>query len=225
MKLDLLYLIKKAMLSRNSFELGVLRLMKTEFVNFENSANAAKLTEVEESKIIIKMIKQRKDSVEQYNKANRSDLAEKELIINDNKIAIDLGINNLCAVTNNINEEYFIINGKPLKSINQYYNKMLAKYKSDLPKNVYTSNKIRKLTNKRNDKIKCELHKVTKYLVSWCEEHNVSNIIIGYNKEWKNECNMGKKNNQKFIQIPYLDLLNTLKYKARLVGIDIILTE
>jgi len=78
MKLDLLYLIKKAMLSRNSFELGVLRLMKTEFVNFENSANAAKLTEVEESKIIIKMIKQRKDSVEQYNKANRSDLAEKE---------------------------------------------------------------------------------------------------------------------------------------------------
>lgn len=153
------------------------------------------------------------------------EVTEKELIINDNKIAIDLGINNLCAVTNNINEEYFIINGKPLKSINQYYNKMLAKYKSDLPKNVYTSNKIRKLTNKRNDKINCEIHKVTKYLVSWCEEHKVSNIIIGYNKEWKNECNMGKKNNQKFIQIPYLDLLNTLKYKARLVGIDIILTE
>ncbi len=78
MKIDLLALIKKAMLSRNTFELGVLRLMKTEFVNFETAANSTKLTDVDEAKIIMKMIKQRKDSVEKYNEANRSDLAEKE---------------------------------------------------------------------------------------------------------------------------------------------------
>ena len=78
MKIDLSYLIKNAMLSKNSFELGVLRLMKTEFVNFETSVNATILTDIEESKIIIKMIKQRKDSIEKYNDANRNDLAEKE---------------------------------------------------------------------------------------------------------------------------------------------------
>lgn len=78
MKIDVLALIKRAILTRNRFELGVLRLMKTEFVNFETAANATKLTEDDESKIIMKMIKQRKDSVEQFNKANRTDLAEKE---------------------------------------------------------------------------------------------------------------------------------------------------
>ena len=76
--IDLLCLIKKAMLARNTFELGVLRLMKTEIVNFENSVNATKLTDSDETKIIIKIIKQRKDSVEKYNEANRNDLAIKE---------------------------------------------------------------------------------------------------------------------------------------------------
>lgn len=153
------------------------------------------------------------------------DVIEQPLKTNNNKIAIDLGINNLCTITNNIHKKYLIINGKPIKSINQYYNKKLAEYKSNLPKNVYTSNKIKKLTEKRNNKIKCEMHKITKKIVDYCELHNISTIIIGYNKEWKNECNMGKKNNQKFIQIPYLELINTLKYKARLKGINIILTE
>jgi len=78
MAINLLALIKKAMLTRNTFDLGVLRLLKTEIVNFENAANATKLTDADETKIIIKMIKQRKDSVEKYNEANRNDLAIKE---------------------------------------------------------------------------------------------------------------------------------------------------
>jgi putative transposase len=153
------------------------------------------------------------------------EVTEKELKINNNKISMDMGVNNLFAVTNNINEEYFIINGKPLKSINQFYNKKLAEFKSLLPKDVYTSRRIKRLTEKRNSKIKCEVHKITKTLVKWCEIHNVSEIIVGYNKEWKNDCKMSKVNNQKFIQIPYLELINTLTYKARLKGINITLTE
>jgi putative transposase len=153
------------------------------------------------------------------------EITEPSLKINDNKISIDLGVNNLCAITNNIHQKYLIFNGKPIKSINQYYNKKLSEYKSNLPKNIYTSNKIKKLTEKRNNKIKCEIHKITKNIVKYCESHDISTIIVGYNKEWKNECRMGKKNNQKFIQIPYLELINTLMYKARLEGINMILTE
>jgi putative transposase len=153
------------------------------------------------------------------------EVKEKELKQNNNYIGIDFGINNICAVTNNIGKEFFIINGKSIKSINQYYNKRLAELKSNLPKDVFTSRKIRRLTEKRNNKIHCEIHKLTKYIVNYCETHNISKIIIGYNKDWKNESNMGNVNNQKFIQIPFLELINTLKYKARLEGIDMELTE
>lgn len=153
------------------------------------------------------------------------DVIEKELKQNNNKISIDLGINNICTITNNIGKEFNIINGKPLKSINQYYNKKLSELKSNLPKNVYSSRRIKRLTEKRNNKIKCEIHKLTKCIVDYCEIHNISNIIIGYNKNWKDECNIGKRNNQNFIQIPFLELINTLKYKARLEGIELTLNE
>jgi putative transposase len=153
------------------------------------------------------------------------EMVEKPMKSNNNKIAIDLGVNNVCSITNNIKEKYLIINGKPLKSINQFYNKKLAEFKSELPLNIYSSQKIKKLTNKRNNKIKCEIHKISKKIVNYCDFHDISTIIVGYNSEWKQECDMGKKNNQNFISIPYLELLNMLKYKARLSGIDMILTE
>lgn len=144
---------------------------------------------------------------------------------NNNKISIDIGVNNLCAITNNIGNDFFIINGKPLKSINQYYNKRLADLKSLLPQKIYSSKRIKILIEKRNNKIKCELHKISKCIVNYCETHDISIIIIGYNKNWKDECNIGKRNNQNFIQIPFLELINTLKYKARLEGIELMLNE
>lgn len=78
MKTELLSLIKKAMLSKNEVELRVLRLIKTEFMNFETAKNATELTPVKEIEILNKMIKQRKDSVEKYKEAHRFDLAEQE---------------------------------------------------------------------------------------------------------------------------------------------------
>jgi IS605 OrfB family transposase len=154
------------------------------------------------------------------------DVKESELKTNKNLIGIDLGINNLCAITNNIpGEKYFLINGKPIKSINQYYNKKLAEFKSLLPKEIYSSRGIRRLTTKRNNKIRCEIHKITRKIVEYCLSVNISTIIVGYNKEWKDECNMGKKNNQKFVQIPFLELLNILTYKARLKGITVVTHE
>ena len=78
MKNELLSMIKKAMLSKNQLELDVLRLIKTEFMNFETAKNATVLDEAAEIKILMKMVKQRKDSIVEFQKANRLDLVEKE---------------------------------------------------------------------------------------------------------------------------------------------------
>lgn len=142
---------------------------------------------------------------------------------NNNYACIDLGIDNLATLIFT-NSKPIIINGKPLKSINQYYNKRLSELRSkqDLSnRNKHMTNKIYSLINKRNNKINDYLHKSTHYIVNQLVYNNISTLVIGYNKNWKQDTNMGKKNNQKFVQIPFLTFINQLKYKCRLVGIDV----
>lgn len=146
----------------------------------------------------------------------------------DNKqyCGIDLGINNLMTVTSNkkgINP--LVVNGKPLKSINQYYNKTKAKYQSELPKNIHTSKRIDKLTFKRNNKINDYLHKSTDYITKFCLENKLNTIVIGYNEFWKQKVNIGRVNNQKFVHIPFEKMLDMLKYKCQKYGINIVTNE
>ena len=149
---------------------------------------------------------------------------------NQRYMSIDLGINNLCTLGTNCKDvkENVIINGKPVKSINQYYNKQVAKYKSiqskSKGKTAYT-NKLRILRIKRENKLNDYLHKTSRYIVNHLVSNNINTLIIGYNKEWKQEANIGKVNNQKFIQIPYLKLVNQLQYKCKLAGINVIIQE
>jgi putative transposase len=152
---------------------------------------------------------------------------EKELINSTNKLAIDLGVNNVCTITNNFNEKPLIVNGRGVKSINQYYNKKKAKLQSNLQENQnkYTSNKINNLTLKRNNKIKHYLHHVSKLVINQAKNNNVSEIAIGYNENWKQNINIGKRNNQNFVQIPYLILIKQIEYKAKLSGISVLLNE
>jgi len=137
---------------------------------------------------------------------------------------IDLGLNNLMAVAMPAGEN-FIINGKPLKSNNQYYNKTLAKYRSELPKGVYTSKKIQRLNLNRENKITAYLHQASRLLVDKLIENNVNLLIIGYSKGMKQGINIGKKNNQKFVYIPYLKLIEMIKYKCELEGIEVVIQE
>lgn len=155
----------------------------------------------------------------------KSDIKNK--MQSDNKLAIDLGINNLATITNNFNSTPLIINGKPLKSINQYYNKKKAKIQSQLIKNhnKYTSKALQTLTLKRNNKIKWSLHNCSKHIINYAISNNVSEIAIGYNTFWKQKVNLGTKNNQSFVQIPFNTFLNQLKYKAELNGISILFNE
>lgn len=139
---------------------------------------------------------------------------------NDRYSSIDLGLNNLATVGSNILKP-FIINGKPLKSINQYYNKKLAKLRS----NKNSKSKIHSLCNKRNNKIKDYLHKSSRYIVNHLVSNEINTLVVGYNKGWKQDINIGKINNQKFVNIPYLMFVNMLKYKSEMAGIKFILNE
>lgn len=141
--------------------------------------------------------------------------------------AIDLGVDNLVTMTNNIGANPIIINGKGIKSINQYYNKRLAKEKSLLKirHGKDWSKKLDSITFKRFQRIKNYMHNTSSYIVKWCKQNNVHTLVVGLNKEWKQESTMNKMSNQNFISIPYNMLLQQLKYKCENLRIKYIETE
>ena len=145
---------------------------------------------------------------------------------NNRYASIDLGLNNLMTVGSNCMPP-FIINGRPLKSMNQYYNKELARKKAELIKTEgkYTSKKIQSLHLKRNNKVNDYIHKATTVLVNQLVSNKISNLVIGYNKGWKQDINIGTRNNQNFIQIPFYKVISQLEYKCNLVGIKVSLQE
>ena len=151
----------------------------------------------------------------------------KELLQDNNRYcAIDLGINNLATVGSNCIKS-FIINGKPLKSINQYFNKEKARLQSQLTREqkTYTSKKLQTISLIRKNKINDYLHKASRYIINHLVSNNVNTLVIGYNPEWKQEINIGKVNNQKFVSIPHQRFIQMLTYKAELVGINVIVNE
>ena len=144
---------------------------------------------------------------------------------NGNFASIDLGLNNLMTVVTSVNEKPLIINGLPLKSINQRFNKRSSKIKSELflKNKKYSSKKLFNITNKRNNKIKDYLHKSSTFLVNYLVSNDITNLIIGYNENWKQNINLSKKNNQNFVSIPFYILINQIQYKCKLKGINVIL--
>ena len=142
----------------------------------------------------------------------------REMLGNKGRCAsIDLWVNNLVTLASNCFNP-LIINGKPLKSINQYYNKVTSKLKK-------TSYSRKKLWNRRKNKINDYLHKTSRYLVNHLVSNGIDTLVIGYNKEWKQETKLGKVNNQNFVSIPFQRLIEMLSYKCKLVGIKVIIQE
>ena len=144
---------------------------------------------------------------------------------NQRVASIDLGLNNLATVVTNDGDNPILISGKKIKSINQYYNKITSQKKALLPYNVFTSKSLDRLWLKRNNKISYEIHKITKFLANYFDERDVSKVIIGNNSGWKNGINLGKRNNQNFVNIPYSKFINQLTYKCQLLGITVITRE
>ena len=153
------------------------------------------------------------------------EVEENRLKQNQRVADIDLGLNNIAKVVTNDGDNPILISGKKIKSINQYYNKMTSKKKSLLPYNVFTSKPLHRLWLKRNNKISYQIHKITKFLANYFDERDVSKVIIGNNSGWKNGINIGKINNQNFVNIPYAKFINQLTYKCQLLGITVIVRE
>lgn len=149
---------------------------------------------------------------------------EQDLKLNKEHIlSIDLGLNNLITAVNNNGCKPFIIKGGMIKSINQYYNKQLAYFRSiENKKGNFTDTKrIKKLHLIRNNKIKTLFHRISKNIIGYCIQNDIGTITIGYNKGWKQNINIGKRNTQNFVQIPLLKLVKQIEYKSELIGIKV----
>ena len=144
---------------------------------------------------------------------------------NSRYFSIDPGLNNIVSIYNNIGIRPLLYNGRPIKSINQYYNKTNAKLRSELPNNVKSSKRLKQLSLKRNNKIDYEMHKISSHIINEAVKNNISKIFIGNNIGWKNEINIGRRNNQNFVNIPHTKLFRQLSYKGLLKGIEVIFTE
>ena len=152
-----------------------------------------------------------------------------DTVLQDNGriMSIDLGLDNLATVVTNTGLQPMLVNGKGLKSINQYYNKRKAYYQSiakQMNGKNYT-NRLHQLTRKRNFKIDDTIHKISRFIVDIASENDITTIVIGNNKNWKQSSSLGKQTNQSFVTIPHRKLIKQIVYKAQLQGIRVICTE
>lgn len=149
-----------------------------------------------------------------------------QLVDSEAIAGVDIGLNNLAAVTSNQKGfKPFLINGRPVKAVNNFYNKKKAELQSHLKGNRKTSNRIQCLSTKRGFKIDDYLHKSSRLIINRLVESNISTLVIGKNENWKQELNIGKVNNQNFTTVPHARFIEMLTYKAQLVGIKVVITE
>ena len=150
---------------------------------------------------------------------------EYELKENNNRYAsIDLGLNNIVALSSNVCNS-ILYNGRPLKSVNRYYNKHKAELQSKLGINKYTSKRINRLTFRRNNKIKDYMHKLSSAIIQYMEANTLNTLIVGKNDGWKTNICIGRVNNQNFVSIPFNMLISMLEYKCKLAGINVVIVN
>lgn len=144
----------------------------------------------------------------------------------ENGLGIDLGIDNLCTCVTN-NGKSFIIDGRKLKSINQYYNKINAKLQSikDKQKIERTTLRQKRIARRRNNRIEDYLSKAARIIISYCLNNDIGKLVLGYNDDFQRNSNIGSINNQNFVNIPYGKLRDKLIYLCKLYGIEFKLQE
>jgi putative transposase len=146
-------------------------------------------------------------------------------------MSIDLGVDNLATITTNTGMAPFLLKGGNVKSVNQYYNKMKAHFYGILrqgksqKEGLFSSKRLVKLDAVRYRKLKDLFHKASFFMSELASFEEIDTIVIGHNKGWKQNSDMGKKNNQKFVQIPFNLLISMIQYKAEELGIKVVVTE
>ncbi len=152
--------------------------------------------------------------------------AVKQAVVNPAYYAgIDIGLNNLVALASNKPGFHpVVVNGRPVKSTNQFYNKRKAELQHKLG-HTGTTARMERMTNKRNRRVDHYMHSTSRSIIDLLVKEGIGILAIGKNDGWKNEIEMGKRNNQNFVQIPHARFIQMLTYKAELVGITVLITE
>ncbi|MBC5851264.1 IS200/IS605 family accessory protein TnpB-related protein [Vibrio metschnikovii] len=150
-----------------------------------------------------------------------SDNTRSVLLDKSSFLSLDLGLNRFAAlVSNKAGFVPLLINGGELKRINQWYNKRCAEL-SSLGKHKH----IAAVSAKRNRRIKDKLHRISRYIVNLCLKEDIGTVIVGKNRRWKQDINIGKRNNQNFVSLPHAMFITMLAYKLREIGVRIIEQE
>ena len=136
--------------------------------------------------------------------------------------AIDLGLDNLATM---VTAECCVIwSGKYLKSYNNHFNKTLSHLQSikDMQGIKRTTRRINRMYDKRDRYIEDAFHKVSRQIVDTLVQQKIGTLVVGYNAGWKQNTSMGKRNNQKFVQMPFARLTGYLRYKCEMIGIEFV---
>ena len=141
-------------------------------------------------------------------------------------VGIDIGLTNLITMVNNIGKKPIAIKGGVVKSINHYYNKERARLHSIYTKqSIKIGEKMKKIIAKREKKIDSYFHVASRYIINWCKENDIDTVVIGLNKNWKQQIDLGKRVNQNFVSVPFDRLIQMIHYKAQDEGIRFIQTR
>ena len=151
------------------------------------------------------------------------DKPKHELDINQ-ALSIDLGTSqNLAACVDTLGNS-FLIDAKFLKSANQLWNKKVATKQENQPQG-YWDKWLDRVTRKRNHQMKDGINKTARLIIDHCIKHGIGTLVIGWNEGFKSKSNMGKLNNQKFVQMPLGKLKDRLCQLCELHGIRFEVTE
>ena len=155
------------------------------------------------------------------------EIQEENIKLNtNNALAIDLGVNNLCTCVTNTGKS-FIIDGRKLKSINQFFNKQNAKLQSIKDKqNIKRQTKQQYLiSNKRKNRVDDYINKTCRYIINYCIANDIGTLVIGYNQSFQCKANLGKRNNQIFTQLPFGKIREKLEYLCKRYNINYVMQE
>ena len=155
------------------------------------------------------------------------EIQEENINLNtNNALAIDLGVNNLCTCVTNTGKS-FIIDGRKLKSLNQFFNKQNAKLRSIKDKqSIERQTKQQYLIfNKRKNRVNDYINKTCRYIINYCLSNDIGTLVIGYNQSFQCKANLGKKNNQIFTHLPFGKIREKLEYLCKRYNINYILQE
>ena len=145
----------------------------------------------------------------------------------NNALALDLGVNNLVTAVSNSGKS-FIIDGKRLKSINQWFNKKNARLQSIKDKQHIgkaTTNRQKVIARDRNNKVNDYMNKAARIIINYCIENDIGTLVVGYNETFQRESRLGKNNNQNFVNIPFGRLFKKFEYLCELNGIVFVKQE